>query len=689
MFNLTPQDNQELEGRALFKRLIKKYILSKTMSNYKIPTFEIVVNDDDDFSVYTLGLVENPAIQEKWVALSEEKEIKLATIEDKQILLGPVLIPNKKIYRVHNGQEFYIVFTEEAIKKLSEKYLKNSNHFSFNLEHNENLEVDAVVVESWIIENSEKDKSSNYGFDLPKGTWMVGVKVDDKTVWDKYIKMGRVKGFSIEANLGMKEINMEEIKMVEPKSGESEEEFISRCIPYMIGEGYEQSKASAICYSKWGQKLASERVSYDYDGVASTPLGKSLIMDDIDKGYEVYIISARNDKEGLMYLVSEVGVKSSNIYATGSNTEKINKIKELGIIKHYDNNPNVIEQLGEIGELFKLSDDEILELIDQLLKKKVKLAVSSDKVSKSIKDRQRVIMYYNGPDEGGKGLREVEPVCLGVSRAGNPVVRAWEIRGASASASRGELPLPSWRLFRLDRITTYALTNDFYNIPRPDFNFVGDRSMSSVQLVAEFNDVLTIIDVEKNIDNVVRDVMALIIGDIVKREGKEAVGDIDLSKAAQTYFKVYKQIEQLIRRDLSLKEKIKFRQQIGMLVKKYQDAIVKQIVQLKLAERTYTDYPSAAVENAKRALKWADENGWGSCGTPTGKRRAYQLANRQPISEETISRMASFERHRQYRDVPYDKGCGGLMWDAWGGTEGIQWAQRKLRQIQRERDFKN
>lgn len=659
------------------------------MSNYKIPTFEIIVNDEDDFSVYTLGLVENPAIQEKWVTLSENKEIKLATIEDKQILLGPVLIPNQKIYRNQNGEEFYIMFTEESIKKLSEKYLKNSNHFSFNLEHNENLDVEAVVVESWIIENSDKDKSSNYGFDLPKGTWMVGVKVEDKKVWDKYIKTGRVKGFSIEANLGMKEVDMSEVKMVEPKSGESEEEFISRCIPYMIGEGYEQDQASAICYSKWGQKLASEKVSYDYDGVASTPLGKSLIMDDIDNGLDVYIISARGDRETLMDLVSELEIKPSNIFATGSNSEKIKKVKELGIIRHYDNNENVIEQLNEVGELFKLSDDEILQLIDELLKKKVKLAVSSDKVKKSIEQRQRTIIYYNGPDEGGKGLREIEPVCLGTSKAGNPVVRAWEIRGASASASRGELPLPSWRLFRLDRITTYALTNDFFNTPRPDFNFVGDRSMSSVQLVAEFNDVITILDVEKNIDNVVRDVMALIIGDIIKRDGKEAVGDIDLSKAAQTYFKVYKQIEQLIRRDLSLKEKVKFRQQIGMLVKKYQDDIVQKVAKLKLAERSYTDYPAAAVENAKRVLKWVEENGWGNCLTPTGKRRAYQIANRQPISEETIARIASFERHRRHKDVPFDKGCGGIAWNAWGGDEMVRYAQRKLRQIDRERNLKN
>lgn len=96
---------------------------------------------------------------------------------------------------------------------------------------------------------------------------------------------------------------------------------------------------------------------------------------------------------------------------------------------------------------------------------------------------------------------------------------------------------------------------------------------------------------------------------------------------------------------------------------------------------SFNDYPEAAVNNAKRALNYAEKNGWGSCGTPVGKARANQLANKENITRDTIARMASFKRHQQYKDVPYDEGCGGLMWDAWGGTEGIEWAIRKLEEI--------
>jgi HK97 family phage prohead protease len=95
---------------------------------------------------------------------------------------------------------------------------------------------------------------------------------------------------------------------------------------------------------------------------------------------------------------------------------------------------------------------------------------------------------------------------------------------------------------------------------------------------------------------------------------------------------------------------------------------------------TYNDYPEAATNNAKRALKYKEENG-SDCGTPVGWARANQLAKRERVSRDTIARMASFKRHQQNKDVPYDEGCGGIMWDAWGGDAGINWAIRKLDEI--------
>lgn len=119
--------------------------------------------------------------------------------------------------------------------------------------------------------------------------------------------------------------------------------------------------------------------------------------------------------------------------------------------------------------------------------KKLILEVASiDSVVDAIKKKQRVIVYYDGDEPGGKGLRIVEPVCFGYSKAGNPVVRAWDLEGSSHRAYLGKKPLPSWRLFRLDKIITFKPTTETFNEPRPNYNPAGDKSMSRVIINAVF-----------------------------------------------------------------------------------------------------------------------------------------------------------------------------------------------------------
>jgi len=114
----------------------------------------------------------------------------------------------------------------------------------------------------------------------------------------------------------------------------------------------------------------------------------------------------------------------------------------------------------------------------------------------------------------------------------------------------------------------------------------------------------------------------------------------------------------------------------------YED-VIEKLEAISINLKSYTDYPQAATNNAKRARKWKEENG-SDCGTRVGWTRARQLADRKPISRDTIARMASFKRHQQHKDVPYSEGCGGLMWDAWGGSSGINWAINKLKQIDKK-----
>ena len=104
----------------------------------------------------------------------------------------------------------------------------------------------------------------------------------------------------------------------------------------------------------------------------------------------------------------------------------------------------------------------------------------------SVKKRKKLIIYYDGDEPGGKGLREIEPVCIGTSKANNKVLRAWDMEGSSHTGFRGEQPLPGWRLFRLDKILSIKPTGEIYNEVRPGYNLNGDKSMVSVIINAKF-----------------------------------------------------------------------------------------------------------------------------------------------------------------------------------------------------------
>jgi hypothetical protein len=159
---------------------------------------EMVINENSERQgVYAVSVVEYPAIEENWVALNKEI-IELKSVDDeKRILMGAALIPNKKILRRDKKLgEYMIYFTEETIRKTAELFLVRSNQNNATIEHQK--EIDGMsVVESWIIEDIKLDKSQLYNFELPVGTWMISMKVYNDEIWNK-VKAGEIKGFSIE-----------------------------------------------------------------------------------------------------------------------------------------------------------------------------------------------------------------------------------------------------------------------------------------------------------------------------------------------------------------------------------------------------------------------------------------------------------------------------------------------------------
>jgi len=203
---------------------------------------ELILDENQDASgIEAISIVESPAIEEDFIAL-KSNEIKLAEIDkEKKILMGALLIPNKPIYRNNGEDEYYIYFSKDTVLKASQMYLTKGNQNNSTLEHQHSLS-GLSLVESWIVEDEVHDKSRKYGMNVPVGTWMGAVKVNNDEVWNDYVKTGKVKGFSIEGYFADKmERPKESIK--EDMSKEKEADLLLSQIEKIIkGEKVELEK---------------------------------------------------------------------------------------------------------------------------------------------------------------------------------------------------------------------------------------------------------------------------------------------------------------------------------------------------------------------------------------------------------------------------------------------------------------
>jgi hypothetical protein len=179
---------------------------------------ELVISDESsELTIDAISLVSQPAIEVDFVYFGKEKNnLTLAKVdEDKKMLVSPALIPNKQIYRydASTDQDYYVFFSKDTVQKASELYLKNNNHHKATYEHQDRVG-GVLTVESWIIEDSKKDKSNLYGFDLPVGTWMVKMKIENQDMWER-IKAKELKGISIEGYFVDKMQAMSETEITE------------------------------------------------------------------------------------------------------------------------------------------------------------------------------------------------------------------------------------------------------------------------------------------------------------------------------------------------------------------------------------------------------------------------------------------------------------------------------------------
>lgn len=159
-----------------------------------------------DSETYAISMVESPAIESDFVALSKEEEKRVfLESEERHMVYGAALIPDKDIYRNNGEQEFYISFTKESIEKMSQDFMKNYRQNEVTLDHEE-MANDITITESWLVEDPYKDKANALGINVPKGSWMIGMKVNQIDVWDR-VKSGELKGFSVESMISLEDFS--------------------------------------------------------------------------------------------------------------------------------------------------------------------------------------------------------------------------------------------------------------------------------------------------------------------------------------------------------------------------------------------------------------------------------------------------------------------------------------------------
>lgn len=174
--------------------------------------YELVIEDENVDEVFAISLVENPAIESNFVYFNKS-EIQFAKINnEKRMVMGPILIPNKRIPRIGgDGIPYEVFFKPETVSKLAQMYLEKKYTDKTTIEHESDVK-NVSLVESWIVESIQKDKSKLYGLNVPVGTWMGTFKINNDEIWDEYVKTGKVKGFSIEGIFGHNLVGIEDFK---------------------------------------------------------------------------------------------------------------------------------------------------------------------------------------------------------------------------------------------------------------------------------------------------------------------------------------------------------------------------------------------------------------------------------------------------------------------------------------------
>jgi hypothetical protein len=333
--------------------------------------FELILQDEED-GVFANSLVARGAIEKDFVYFSNE--VNFAEVSDEKMLVaGPLLIPNKKILRLtEDGEKYYVYFSPNTIESVSRKFMKNGFGNVVTEEHGNKVS-GVYLTESWIIEQPTKDKSNLYGFTLPKGTWFGIYKVENESVWKK-VKDGTFNGYSIE---GVFEHRKSDIKLSLEKSindlTDAEAEIFLGQIKAIIKRDKRFGKGQRIemeSYSDYSDAIRSNakrgiELNEKNGNKCATQVGK-VRAQQLAKGEP---ISVETIKRMHSYLSrAEVYYDESDTSACGTISYLMwggksglswsrNKLRELGLLEEAEAQPSITSTYpGQVAKKKKKDD---------------------------------------------------------------------------------------------------------------------------------------------------------------------------------------------------------------------------------------------------------------------------------------------------------------------------------------------
>lgn len=317
--------------------------------------------------VYGISLVESPAMEGTFIALSKEEPIQFKTVDEEQrIVAGLVLEPNKDIYRNQDGEEFYISFEAQTIKELCYAFTKNQNNSNSTIEHQSKIE-GVTFVENWLVRDEKMDTSLALGFEAKKDSWVSVAKIDDDKLWNDYIKTGRVLGFSIDALLSLEEVNLNKHNM----STEQEKTIwdMLKDLPNQIA----LALTPKVEIKLGSMKLADGSLTIEFEGDTMTVGGSAWIT--AEDGTKVPVpVGEHALEDGTTLSVVEEGV-IAEVKTAEAPKEDTEMAQEDGKVSNDAKIASEIEsaiksiliKYGEVLELTKTQGETIVAMQSQLV----------------------------------------------------------------------------------------------------------------------------------------------------------------------------------------------------------------------------------------------------------------------------------------------------------------------------------